>query len=46
LGKTWPGTGVGVAAGVLEPPPPHPTAAINAIKPNNRPEIFPIGIRL
>src|SRR6185312_31875 len=43
LGKTWDVTGVGVGAGALEPPP-HPTAAINTIKPDNKPEIFPIAI--
>src|SRR5579864_9248078 len=43
LGKPW--DGVGVGAGVLEPPP-HPTAAISTIKPNKKPEILAIVIRL
>ena len=46
LGKTWEGVGVGVGKTVLEPPPPHPTAPISTITPNNNPEILPIGIRL
>src|SRR5579859_5470569 len=45
LGKTW--DGVGVGGGVLEPPPPpHPAATISIIKPNNKPEILLIAIRL
>src|SRR6476469_10938941 len=45
LGKTWDGVGVGVGAGVLEPPP-HPTAPISTINPNKKPEIFAITLRL
>src|SRR5882724_7985382 len=44
LGKICGETGVGVGAGVLEPPPPHPTAPISTIKPNKNPDFFAIAI--
>jgi hypothetical protein len=45
LGKTWPGTGVGVGAGVLEPPP-QPIAAIRRMDPIKMPAILAMAINL
>jgi hypothetical protein len=45
LGKIWLG-GVGVGAGVLEPPPPQPIATIRIMDPIKMPAILAMAINL
>jgi len=45
LGKIWPGVGVGVGAGVLEPPP-QPIAKNRIRDPNKMPAILAMAINL
>src|SRR6476469_1673028 len=45
FGKIWPDIGVGVGAGVLEPPP-QPIAAIRIMDPIKMPAIFAMAINL
>jgi hypothetical protein len=45
FGKIWPGIGVGVGAGVLEPPP-QPIAAIRIMDTIKMPVILAIAINL